>query len=169
MKRYFSMQRMALLFCWLALGAAHAEPVHQGTLLLDGAYARATVPGQEVGAAYLTIENTGAAADRLMGASSSVARSVVLHSSQMDQGMARMHHEASLEIPAHGRVEMMPGGLHLMLEDLKKPLREGETLRMKLKFEHAGEVDIAVPVKPLLPEGGMGTMHHDSMHHDSMH
>jgi len=138
--------------------------VRLGALVIDGVYARATAPGQEVGAAYLTIENTGGNADRLLSASSAAARSVVLHSSQMEQGMARMHHETSLEIPAHGRIELKPEGLHLMLEDLKKPLREGETLRMKLKFEHSGEMEVALPVKPLVPEGGMGPMHHDMMH-----
>ncbi len=146
-------------------GAAHAEPVRQDALLIDGVYARATVPGQEVGAAYLTIDNTGASSDRLVSASSPVARKVALHSSQMEQGMARMHHETSLEIPAHGRIELKPGGLHLMLEDLKRPLREGETLSMKLKFERSGEVEVALPIKPVMPEDGMDSM----MHHDMMH
>ena len=164
MKRYSVLQSAVLLLCWAFVGGAHAEPVRLGALVIDGVYARATAPGQEVGAAYLTIENTGGNADRLLSASTAVARSVVLHSSQMEQGMARMHHETSLEIPAHGRIELKPEGLHLMLEDLNKPLREGETLRMKLKFEHSGEMEVALPVKPLVPEGGMGSMHHDMMH-----
>lgn len=164
MKRYSVTQGVVLLLCWSIFGAAHAGPVRLDALVVDGVYARATVPGQEVGAAYLTIDNTGPLSDRLVSASSPAARRVVLHSSQMEQGMAHMHHETSLEIPAHGRIEFKPGGLHLMLEDLKKPLREGETLSMKLKFERSGEVEVALPIKPVVPEGGMdSTMHHDMM------
>ena len=164
MNRYSVLQSAVLLLCWAFAGGAHAEPIRLGALLIDGVYARATAPGQEVGAAYLSIENTGGSLDRLLSASSASARSVVLHSSQMDEGMARMHHETSLEIPAHGRIELKPDGLHLMLEDLKKPLREGEMLRMKLKFERSGEVEVVLPVKPLVPENGMGSMHHNMMH-----
>ncbi len=156
---------VALLLCWAGFVAAHAEPVRQEALVIDGVYARATVPGQEVGAAYLTIDNTGAVPDRLLSASSPVARRVALHSSQMEQGMSRMRHETSLEVPAHGRIELKPGGLHLMLENLKKPLREGETLSLKLKFERSGEIEVALPIKPVTPEDGVGAM----MHHDMMH
>ena len=165
MKHYFVMAGAALLLCGAMSGVVHAGPVRQQALVIDGVYARATVPGQRVGAAYLSIENNGDAADRLVSASSPVAQRVVLHSSQMEQGMAHMQHETSLEIPAHSRIVLKPGGLHLMLEDLKQPLQEGQTLSMKLKFERSGEVELALPVKPVMAEDPMGS----SMHHDMMH
>ncbi|MDE2258798.1 MAG: copper chaperone PCu(A)C [Betaproteobacteria bacterium] len=161
MKQYSMVRRIALFLGLVAMGLANAEMIRLGPLQIDGVYARATVPGQEVGAAYLTIENSGATMDRLIAASSTVARSVLLHSSQMDQGMARMHHETSLDIPAHGRVEMKPGGLHLMLQDLKQPLHEGETIHLTLKFEKSGEVELTVPVKSLLPKEEMAPMHQE--------
>ena len=165
MKRYFVMTGAALLLCGAMSGVVQAEPVRQQALVIDGVYARATVPGQTVGAAYLIIENNGDASDRLVSASSSVAHRVVLHSSQMEQGMAHMQHVTSLEIPAHGRIVLKPGGLHLMLEDLKKPLQEGQTLSMKLKFERSGEVEVALPVQPVMADEPMGNaMHHDMMH-----
>ncbi len=161
MKRYSMTRRIALFLGLVAMGLANAEMTRLGSLQIDGVYARATVPGQEVGAAYLTIENSGATMDRLIAASSTVARSVLLHSSQMDQGMARMHHETSLDIPAHSRIELKPGGMHLMLQDLKLPLHEGDTLHLKLKFEKSGEVELTAPVKSLLPMEEMAPMQHE--------
>jgi copper(I)-binding protein len=156
MKRYFVTLGVALLWCGAVFGTAHAEPVRQEALVIDGVYARATAPGQEVGVVYLVIDNTGAVADRLVSASSPAAQHVALHSSQMTHDMASMHHETSFEIPAHGRMELKPGGLHLMLEGLKKPLKEGDVLSVKLRFERSGEVELTVPVKALMP--------HDMMH-----
>ncbi len=161
MKRYSLLQLAAFILGLLATGLANAEMTRLGSLQIGDVYARATVPGQEVGVAYLTIENSGPTMDRLIAASSTVARSVQLHSSQMDQGMASMHHEPRLDIPAHSRLEMKPGGLHLMLQDLKQPLHEGDTFHLKLKFEKSGEVELSVPVKPLLPQEEMAPMHHD--------
>jgi len=110
-------------------------------------WARPTSPIATVGAAYMTIMNHGAGADRLLGASTTVAGEVQLHASLDDNGVMRMRPVEALEIAAHGSVTMDPGGMHFMLMQLTAPLAAGTRFPMTLKFEHAGEVTVDVTVQ----------------------
>lgn len=159
-----NLRTLLFLLCTLAfLPEAGAEPVHFKALVIDQAYARATAPGQEVGVVYLTVENTGKAAEQLLSASSPAARSVTLHSTRMSGGMSSMHHQAAFDIPAGAKLELQPSGLHLMLEGLKAPLVEGKEIVVRLTFGQSGAVDVPVPVRGLGAEPDMGSMHHDRM------
>lgn len=130
--------RQGLLAAALLLNsAAWAQP---GTVQALDAWARPTVAGQPVGGAYLRLQNTGGAADRLLGASTSVAERVELHSMQMSGDVMRMRQVDAIELPAGATVDLAPGGLHLMLMGLKAPLRAGERLPLVLRFEKSGEV-----------------------------
>ena len=64
-------------------------------------------------------------------------------------GMMRMREVARVDVPAHGRVELVPGGLHAMIVDPKAPLRPGERFPLTLTFARAGAIDVEVDVKPL--------------------
>lgn len=112
-------------------------------------WSRATSTGAKVGASYLEIRNTGAQADRLLGASTAVAKRVEMHVTQHEGGVARMRQVQSFEIPAGGRVDLQPGGAHLMLVDIARPLAKGERFAMRLRFERAGEVEVQVEVQDL--------------------
>lgn len=118
---------------------------------ITNAWARATVPGQAVGAAYLTI--TSSVATRLISASTDVANHVEVHNMQMNGGVMQMRPHGRLEVPPGQRVELSPGGTHFMLLGLKKPLLAGTSLRLTLTFagiNKAGNtVDVDVPVRPL--------------------
>ena len=111
-----------------------------GTVQARDAWARPTVAGQPVGGAYVQLQNTGGAADRLLGANTSAAERVELHSMQMSGDVMRMRQVDAIELPPGATVELAPGGLHLMLMGLKAPLRAGERLPLVLRFEKAGEV-----------------------------
>lgn len=150
------MASCALLLC---LNSWAAE-VGSG-ILISGAYARATVPGQDVGAVYMTIENKGDQPEQLLGANSPIASDVMLHSTQMTQGMSSMHHMVTLEVPAHGKVELKPGSYHLMLDNLHQPLKTGDSIAVNLDFRHAGIMHLQVPVKTLMPMD-------DNIGHDAM-
>jgi copper(I)-binding protein len=99
----------------------------------------------------MTIRNPGAAGDRLLSASSPAAAKVELHVHVNDNGVMRMREVKGYDVPAKGAFELKPGGAHLMFMDLKRPLKEGEKVPVKLKFAKAGEVSAEFEV------GGMGS------------
>ncbi|HVL76937.1 MAG TPA: copper chaperone PCu(A)C [Noviherbaspirillum sp.] len=117
--------------------------------------ARATVPQQQSAGAYVTLENRGREADRLVGASTPVAKSVELHTMALDGNVMRMREVPAIDVPAGGRVEMKPGeGFHLMLMGLQQQLKAGDTFGLTLRFERAGEVKTTATV-----ESGRGGHH----------
>jgi copper(I)-binding protein len=128
-------------------------------LQIEKPWARATVPGAKVGGGYMTIRNAGAA-DKLVSASSPVAARVELHVHINDNGVMKMREVPGYDVPAKGSFELKPGGAHLMFMDLKRPLKEGEKLPVKLKFEKAGEVNAEFQV------GGLGGASAPAMQHN---
>ena len=118
-------------------------------LLIDHPFARATPPGAKTAAVYLTIDNADKTTDRLLRASSPIAGGVVLHQMAEKGGMMTMRAVPSFEIIPGGRLELAPGGYHLMLIDLKQALRPGERFPLMLTFEHAGTITTSVVVEEL--------------------
>jgi copper(I)-binding protein len=116
---------------------------------VDHPYARATPPGARTGGAFFVLVNSAAGADRLVAASSPAARAVELHQMAMEGGVMKMRAIPAIEIPAGGRVELKPGGYHVMLVDLKQPLKAGDRIPMTLTFERAGTLDVVVPVEAM--------------------
>ncbi len=116
-----------------------------GSLKIENPQARATVPAQKMSGGFMKIENVGAA-DKLISASSSVSKSMELHTMSMDNNVMRMREVKSIDLPAKSRVELKPGGLHLMFIDLNKQLKAGDIIPVKLKFEKAGEVEVKFQV-----------------------
>ena len=98
----------------------------------SNAWVRATVPGQAVGAAYLELQSRDGAV--LVGVRSPVAAAVSLHAMSEAGGVMRMRELPRLELPAGESVRLRPGGLHLMLENLRRPLAGGETVPLVLTF-----------------------------------
>lgn len=156
------MMKLSKLFVALSLGiSAFAWADHEvkvGSLKIDNPYTRMTVAGQKVGGAFMKVENKGAA-DKLIGASSTVAKEVQLHTMSMDGNVMKMRELKVIDVPANGEVKLAPGGLHLMLIDIKAPLKKGDTVPVKLKFEKAGEVEVKFHVKDERP--GHGEAGHD--------
>jgi copper(I)-binding protein len=147
MKRVRALAGMPFTLLTLLWAVAHAgEP--DASLTVRDAWSRATPPGSNVAAVYLTIVG-GSAPDRLLEASTTRARATELHAVTHDTGMARMRPSAGVDIPAKGTVLLAPDGLHLMLMELSRPLVQGETLEVQLRFEHAGTID--VPVRVVAP------------------
>lgn len=143
-------------------GAMHHEKTASaGEIAIENGWARATAPNQTVGAAYVTLRNAGAA-DRLVGGASEVSGSVELHTMSMDNGIMRMRPVKHIEVPAGGTVALEPGGLHIMLVDLKAPLKQGDRIVIELRFENAGSV--SAPFTVTAP-GGPKTGHNAPMQH----
>lgn len=118
---------------------------------VSGAWSRPTPPGIEVGVAYFKIANHGKS-DRLVGASSPIARRAELHISQMEGGVMKMRHLEAVEVNPGSPTAFEPNGRHVMLRGLKKPLKQGETFPLVLKFANGGSVEVQVRVE----EAGAG-------------
>ena len=136
----------AVLAFALSAGFVQAEPVRQGDLEVDAAWARASIGTSRPGAAYFTVRNLGDETDRLTGLSSPVSAMPMLHETTLSEGVSRMAHVEAAEIPAGGELTLEPGGMHVMLMELTTPLKEGATFPLTLTFESGGEITVEVPV-----------------------
>ena len=150
------MKRNTLALLVVALGfsfAVQAQEAKVGSIKIENAYTRATVPGQQVAGGFMKIENKGIA-DQLLSASSPAAGEVQLHEMAMEGSVMKMRQVKDIPVPAGGSVELKPGGLHLMLMNIKAPLAAGESVPVKLKFAKAGEVEVKMPVNAMGQAGG---------------
>jgi periplasmic copper chaperone A len=146
----------AMLAAALASGTALADEYIAKTLRISHAFVRATPPGAKVAGAFMSIENQGKEPDRLVSASSPVAGLVEIHEMAMDGGLMKMRAVKGIDLKPGAKVELQPGGYHVMLEDLKQPLKQGEHIPLRLTFEKAGTVEIKVKVEPM---GAAGHAH----------
>ena len=151
--------RLAALALATLATTAFAHDYQLGAIEIGHPWARATVPGQSVGGGYVKLSN-GGTADRLVGASSPTAVRVELHTHEMGaDGVARMRQVQAIDLPAKSTVELKPGGLHLMLIDLKAPLAEGARVPVTLRFERAGETTVELAVDAVTPAAPMQHQH----------
>jgi len=134
---------LVTLTCWIANVQAIAPTIAKLTVVQ--AWARATPPGITIGGAYFTINNSGDA-DTLLGIESPVCDHADLHLMSMNAGMMQMRPLKSAPVPAHSQVRFEPEHMHVMLNDLHRPLREGEEFPMTLTFQRAGRVSTNVHV-----------------------
>ncbi len=123
--------------------AASAHEFKVGDLEIDHPWSRATPPGAKVAGGYFTVTNHGSAPDRLVSISSDIAAKAEVHEMAVKDGVMTMRPvEGGLEIPAGGKLELKPGGYHLMLMGLKHPAKQGENFPATLTFEKAGSVTV---------------------------
>jgi copper(I)-binding protein len=138
----------------LIAAPARGDEIRAGDLVISQAWSRATPGGAKVGGGYLTIENKGTAPDRLISGSADVAAKVQVHEMSMNNGVMTMRPlEAGVVIEPGKMIKLAPGGFHLMLLDLKSPLKQGDKLPITLEFEKAGKVSIVLDVQGI---GAMG-------------
>jgi copper(I)-binding protein len=136
---------------------AQAHDYKSSSLHIDHPWTRVTPKGAAVAGGYVKIENKGKTADRLIGASATVAGRTELHEMTMEGSVMRMRALANgIEIPAGGSVELKPGGLHIMFMELKAPLEQGKHFKGTLIFEKAGTVAVEFAVEGMDSTGGHG-------------
>lgn len=157
--------RTALTFAaaLLASSLAGAQEYKLKDLTISEPYARATMPQQQAGGAFVTIENKGKEADKLVGASSPVAKSVELHTMALEDNVMRMREVPNIEVKPSSTLVMKPGeGYHLMLMGLQQPLKAGDKFPITLTFEKSGKTEVTAVVRNI--QGGMqGGMHGGGM------
>jgi len=119
----------------------------QAPMTMTGAWVREPVPGRPTTAAYVVLENPGAADLTIVSASAEVAGKVELHEMIRSGDMMRMAPVKSITVPAKGKVELKPGGLHVMLFELKKPLKEGDSVELTFTTDKGATVKTTAAVK----------------------
>ena len=134
-----------------------AADVRAGDLLISQTWSRATPGGAKIGAGYLTIENKGGAPDRLVAVSGQVAGKIEIHEMAVNNGVMTMRPvEQGLTIEPGKTVTLAPGGYHLMMMDLKSPLKQGDKVPLTLEFEKAGKVAVTLDVQAVGAKGPSG-------------
>lgn len=104
------------------------------------AWSRITAPSVPTGAVFLQLENSGSSSDALVAASTPVSKKVEIHNHVNDNGVMRMREVARIDIPSKKTVVLQPGGYHLMLINLKTPLKLNQTFPLTLKYQ-SGKVE----------------------------
>lgn len=135
----------------MASSGAAAHDFSLGALKVGHPWTRSTVPGQPTGGAFLSVQNTGATPDRLVGASTPLADHVEMHRMSLEGDVMRMRELPAIDLPAGQTVALQPGQLHLMLIGLKQPLQADAMVPLTLKFEKAGELKVELKVQALAP------------------
>jgi copper(I)-binding protein len=131
-----------------------AEDAKAGDLVISQAWSRATPNGAKIGAGYFTIENKGATADKLVGVSGDVSPRIEVHEMSMNNGVMKMRPvDGGLTIDPGKTVKLAPSGYHLMIMDLKSPLKQGDKLPLTLQFEKAGKVAVTLDVQGVGAQG----------------
>jgi periplasmic copper chaperone A len=148
----------------VALGMGIAGAQSSGPISIEKPFSRATPGGSKAGAGYMTIVNKGGQADRLVSVSSPAAGKVEIHEMTMQDGVMKMRELANgLPIEAGKSASLAPHGTHLMMMDLKAPLKEGDKVPLTLNFEKAGKIEVTLDVQAIGAQQPGGGMHMHNM------
>jgi copper(I)-binding protein len=135
-----------VLMLTVALSACGTGSTTGSGITVSDAWVRNPPISDQPGAAYLVIQNNGPA-DKLLSVTSDIAQTSELHESMESSGMMQMSPVPNIPIPANGKVELKPGGLHVMLIGLNRELKVGDKVQLTLNFEKAGKISVAADVR----------------------
>lgn len=146
------MKRLSIVFATLSLstaafaGAADHVVIHEP-------YVRLAPPNAQATGAFMVIRNTGEKDIKLLKAENPASKVSELHTHLNDKGVMRMRQVQSIDVPAKGEAVLQPGGLHVMLIDMKAPLKEGDVVPMTLTFDDGSSKQVDVKVQKMMPAG----------------
>ena len=124
---------------------------YAGDIQVEGAWTRATLPGQDMAMVYMSITSKQAAT--IVGVSTKVSKTAEMHTMEHKGGMMKMYEVKSISLPANAKMEMSMHGYHLVLAGLKAPLKAGATVPLTLNIEmadkHSVKINVKAEVKPL--------------------
>lgn len=141
-----SIVRLALLFGATLPFASFAADAR---LMIHDPYVRLAPPGAQVTGAYMVISNAGGTDRKLLKAESTVAKTVELHNHINENGVMKMRQVPSIDVKANAQAELKPGSYHIMLINMKKALKEGDSVAITLSFDDGSKQQIEAPVRKL--------------------
>jgi copper(I)-binding protein len=134
-----------LMLCIAAL-PAWASSFRVGDIIVSDPWSRPSPPSSSVGSVYLTLRNVGRNPDRLIGVRTPRAASAGIHETVRRNGMVEMNTLSEVALPPGSSVEVKPGGLHIMLIGLTRPLTAGAEFPLTLVFAGAGPLVVTVRI-----------------------
>lgn len=134
-----------LVLALMAVAAVTARA--QSPLAVTGAWVREPVPGRSATAAYAVVENTSGTAVDIVATTADIAGTAELHEMVRTGDMMKMSPVKSITVPPHGKVELKPGGLHVMLFELKRPVKDGDTVTLTFTTSTGNTVQATAPVR----------------------
>lgn len=170
--KYAALIAAAAIALALLSPTVHAHDYTVADLEISHPWSRATPPSAKVAGGFLTITNKGKTADRLLSATFEGSHTVEVHEMAHEGGVMRMRElPKGLEIRPGEKVELQPGGFHLMFMNLKDALKENDTLKGALVFEKAGRVEVEFKVEAIgyRPKDGVSGPDHQAGHGHSDH
>lgn len=153
---------ITLLLAFVTVQSVAAQDIVRGDLVISAPWSRATPAGAQVAAGYVVVTNKGLSAERLLSFKTDLSDQPEVHEMTNEGGVMKMRPLAKgLVIPAGATVKLEPGGYHLMLLKLKRPLAAGERYKAVLVFEKAGPVEVEFEVRAMGagPQKGHGGAH----------
>jgi copper(I)-binding protein len=141
------MSRLRAIAAVAALGLSVAPLESQPSLRVTGAWVREPVPGRTMTAAYAVIENPGPADAQVVAVAADLAGVVEVHEMVRSGDMMKMSPVEHFTIRAKDKVALEPGGLHLMLFELRKPLKDGDSVTLTFTTGTGAKVRVAAAVK----------------------
>jgi periplasmic copper chaperone A len=143
---------LSVLLCVVCLSSRSAIGASvRNTVLIEQAWARATPPTAKTGVVYFRLRNTGKSELTLVAAKCDCSARASIHSMTMDGGVMRMRLEKSLTVKAGQTVELAPGGWHLMLENLRAPLRDGDMIKISLIWQNGDTLNWPITISKDAP------------------
>jgi copper(I)-binding protein len=131
----------------LTLAACSWLHVAQAEVQVEDAWVREAPPGARMLAAYLTVNNSGAEDLVLVEVQSPAFSHIMLHKSEVVDGVARMIHLDEIVIPAQGSVQLQPGGMHLMMPTPEARLSAGDRVPLVLIFADGNRLEVQADVR----------------------
>ena len=125
----------------------------ESAIAIQDPYVRLVPPGIKATGGFMLLRNSGATDRQLIKAASPIAGVVELHTHLNENGVMKMREVPRIEIKAHGQTELKPGSFHVMLIDLKEPLRESGTVPITLEFDDGSTYRVLAPIRK--PHVGM--------------
>ena len=148
-KAAFRQTLAILLLMVLTVAAPAGEVARSGPLEVDTPWARATIGTARPGVAYVTFRNTGDQLEELVDISTPAAAHPEVHAMSEEDGVMKMRPAGPLELPPGAEVHLEPGGMHIMLMELRQPLKEGESIPITFTFRQAGDITVSAPITSL--------------------
>lgn len=146
-----------------------ASTLFASSIEIKDAYVRATPPGLPNSAAFMKVQNTSTQDINIVKASSTIAKFVELHTHDMKNGVMKMYQVPKITVPKNGEVTLQPGGFHVMLIGLFKPLKKGEKVTFTLELANGETKTITAPIKSVMSGMNHKKMNHGHMHHNMNH
>jgi len=140
---------VSLIFFVNSAFASTVDNESNAKVLVQSSFARESIPGTSISSAYMAINNISTKDLRLISATSSVTDRIEIHEHTMANGLMRMRQVEYVDISAKDTVLFQPSGLHLMIFDLKQPLKAKENITITLHFDDQSSIDVNYTIKGL--------------------